>query len=72
MPYLGDELRLVPQPGRTRVHRRGDELLVPAHEAGVGRAGGAIERWYRRAARAEIGPRLDAATARAPASSTRA
>ena len=65
LPYLGDELRLVPQPGRTRVHRRRNELLVPADEAGVGRAGGAIERWYRRAARAEIGPRLDAATARA-------
>ncbi len=28
-------------------------------------AGAAIERWYRRQARAEIGPRLDAATARA-------
>ena len=27
--------------------------------------GGAIERWYRRAARAEIAPRLDAAVARA-------
>jgi predicted metal-dependent hydrolase len=62
IPYLGREIRLRPQPGRTRAHRRGDELLVPAHEAA---AGGAIERWYRRAARAEIGPRLDAATARA-------
>jgi predicted metal-dependent hydrolase len=59
VPYLGGELRLVPQPGRTRVHRRGDALLVPAREDG------AIERWFRRAARAEIGPRLDAATARA-------
>ena len=58
LPYLGDELRLVPQPGRTRVHRRGDALLVPHDDR-------AIERWYRRAARAEIGPRLDAATARA-------
>ena len=59
LPYMGRELRVVRQPGRTRVHRRGDELLVPPndHEA--------IERWYRRAARAEIAPRLDAAVARA-------
>jgi predicted metal-dependent hydrolase len=61
VPYLGAELRLVPQPGRTRVHRRGDALLVP----GGGGSAEAIERWYRRAARAEIAPRLDAATARA-------
>ena len=60
VPYLGRELRLVPQPGRERVHRRGDDLLVPKRDAGA-----AIERWYRRQARAEIGPRLDAATARA-------
>jgi predicted metal-dependent hydrolase len=58
VPYLGEELRLVPQ-RRTRVHRRGDELLVPHDDAA------ALERWYRRAARAEIGPRLDAAVARA-------
>ncbi|HWM08211.1 MAG TPA: SprT family zinc-dependent metalloprotease [Solirubrobacteraceae bacterium] len=60
VPYLGAELRLVEQPGRTRVHRRGDALLVPATGATE-----AIERWYRRAARAEVAPRLDAATARA-------
>jgi predicted metal-dependent hydrolase len=81
VPYLGRELRLVPQPGRTRVHRRGDALLVPAHEVRVGRddglrvpaqdAPGAIERWYRRAARAEIAPRLDAATTRAAVAYTR-
>jgi predicted metal-dependent hydrolase len=59
VPYLGRELRLVPQPGRERVHRRGDALLVPEEP------GHALERWYRRAARAEIGPRLDAAVARA-------
>jgi predicted metal-dependent hydrolase len=59
VPYLGRELRLVPQPGRTRVHRRADELLVPAHDRE------SLERWYRRAARTEIGPRLDAAVARA-------
>jgi predicted metal-dependent hydrolase len=60
VPYLGDVLRLVEEPGRTRVHRRGEALLVPA-----GGGGEALERWYRRAARAEIGPRLDAAVARA-------
>ncbi len=67
LPYLGNELRLVPQPGRTRVHRRGDELLVPADAVRMPGAdeGGAIERWYRRAARAEIAPRLDVAVARA-------
>ena len=75
VPYLGRELRLVPQPGRTRVHRRRDVLLVPADEVAARRNGGrlatadevgaAIERWYRRAARAEIAPRLDAATFRA-------
>jgi predicted metal-dependent hydrolase len=60
VPYLDSELTLVAQTGRTRVHRRGDMLLVP--EA---RRQEALERWYRRAARAEIGPRLDAAVARA-------
>ena len=59
-PYLGQLLTLVPQPGRTRAHRRGDVLLVPADDDGA-----ALERFYRRAARAEIAPRLDAATARA-------
>jgi len=66
VPYLGSELLLAPQRGRTRAHRRGDVLLVPE-----GDAGDAIERWYRRAARAEIAPRLDAATARAGVSYTR-
>jgi predicted metal-dependent hydrolase len=61
LPYLGRELVLRPERGRTRVHRRGDVLLVPAGPD----ATAAIERWYRRAARAEIAPRLDAAVARA-------
>jgi predicted metal-dependent hydrolase len=56
VPYLGRTLRLVAQPGRTRVHRHGDALLVPAQD---GRA--ALERWFRRAARSEIAPRLDRA-----------
>ena len=28
--YLGEELMLVPEPGRTRAHRRGDRLLARA------------------------------------------
>jgi predicted metal-dependent hydrolase len=56
VPYLGETLTLVPQAGRTRVHRRGDELLVPAGDPRE-----ALERWYRRMAREEIEPRLDMA-----------
>ncbi|MEJ7797347.1 MAG: SprT family zinc-dependent metalloprotease [Solirubrobacteraceae bacterium] len=59
-PYLGRELALRPQTGRTRVHLRDDELLVPADPATASQA---IERWYRRAARDEIAPRLDRAVA---------
>src|SRR6185312_6330382 len=51
VPYLGELLALVPEPDRVRVHRRGAD-----HRP-------ALERWYRRRARAEIAPRLDAATA---------
>jgi predicted metal-dependent hydrolase len=58
VPYLGGHLRLAPEPGRTRAHRRGDALLVPAADARP-----AIERWYKRTARAEVGPRLDDAAA---------
>jgi predicted metal-dependent hydrolase len=54
LPYLGGALRLREEPRRTRAHRRGDLLLVPA---GPGRRE-AIERWYRRTARAEATPRL--------------
>lgn len=60
VPYMGTLLRLAEQPGRTRANRRGELLLVP--EAGPGQRT-AIERWYRRAARAEAAPRLDAACA---------
>src|SRR3954469_24179157 len=59
VPYLGAELRLVAQRGRTRVHRRGDELLVPAG----GAPAAALERWSRRAAGAEITPRVERAAA---------
>ena len=58
VPYLGTVLRTVPQPGRMRVHRRGSELLVPGDGE---ERGAALERWYRRAAAAEIAPRLDRA-----------
>jgi predicted metal-dependent hydrolase len=58
VPYLGRSLELVPQPGRSQVHLHGERLLVPA---GDPRA--ALERFYRRAARGEIGARLDRATA---------
>ncbi len=60
VPYLGRTLTLVSDfPGRSRVVRRGDTLLVPA---GAARAP-ALERWYRRAARTEIEPRLQRACA---------
>ena len=52
--YLGETLALTGEPGRRTVVRRGAELLVPP---GDDRA--ALERWYRRRARAEIRPRLD-------------
>src|ERR1700690_3323717 len=29
VPYLDSSLELVPEPGRLRVHRRGERLLVP-------------------------------------------
>ena len=60
LPYLGRDLHVVAEPGRTRVHRRGDVLFVPAGEATE-----AIERFYRRSARAESASRRDAAVARA-------
>ncbi|MEA2177248.1 MAG: hypothetical protein QOG77_545 [Solirubrobacteraceae bacterium] len=58
IPYLGGTLQVRPEPGRTRVHRRGDVLLVPEQDAGA-----AVERWLRRAARDEITPRAHRAAA---------
>jgi predicted metal-dependent hydrolase len=58
VPYLGRTLELVAQPGRRRAHLSGERLLVPE---GDPRA--ALELFYRRAARREIAPRLDRATA---------
>jgi predicted metal-dependent hydrolase len=58
VPYLGRSLELVPQEGRSRVHCKGELLLVPAEDPRP-----AIERFYRRAARIEIELRLDRAAA---------
>jgi predicted metal-dependent hydrolase len=66
VPYLGRLLHVRSEPGRTRVHRSGDELLAPVEPERLP----ALERWYRRAARAEIAPRLDRACALAGTSYT--
>jgi predicted metal-dependent hydrolase len=55
--YLGRPLALVREVSRTRVHRRGDALLIPTGAAG----GPALERFYRRCARTEIAAKLDQA-----------
>ncbi len=60
LPYLDSTLRVVPQAGRARALRRGELLLVPDRDPAL-----AIERFYRRAARTEIAPRLDRASAAA-------
>ena len=60
VPFLDERLAVVIEPGRRRVHRRGDELLVPAGDGG----GPAVERWYRRQARTEAQARLAEACAR--------
>jgi hypothetical protein len=50
------------------VHRRGDTLLVPGDAALRAEA---VERWYRRTARAEIAPRSTSAAARSGAATPR-
>ena len=69
VPYLGEELllRVRVEPGRTRSHvaRRGDVLVVKVAGPGPEPVADALEAWYRRQARAEVEPRLDAAAARA-------
>jgi predicted metal-dependent hydrolase len=67
LPYLGQVLGLVAEPERSRVHRRGDTLLVPE---GV-QARPAIERWYRRRAHDEVSERLERACATAGVRYTR-
>jgi predicted metal-dependent hydrolase len=67
VPYLGErlELRVRVQPGRLRPHvaRRGPLLHVAVAEEGREALVEALERWYRRRARAEVEPRLKRATA---------
>jgi len=66
VPYLGERLGLAVRIERRRVRehvaRRGDELRLALPRGITVRD--ALERWYRRRARAEVGPRLDAACAR--------
>ena len=50
---------------RSHLARRGPELRVAVGEPGVEALRHALEGWYRRRAREEIAPRLDAAVARA-------
>jgi predicted metal-dependent hydrolase len=68
VPYLDDRLALVEEDGRTRVHRRGLQLLVPSDDDARRRA---LELWYRRVARDEVARRLDLATAAAGLQYTR-
>src|SRR3954470_8603230 len=69
VPYLGRslELRVRVEPGRVRSHvaLRGDSLHVAVGEPGADAVRDALEAWYRRRARIEVAPRLDAACARA-------
>jgi len=69
VPYLGQTLllRVKVEPGRTRSHvaRRGDVLVVKVAGGGPEAVADALEGWYRRRARLEVEPRLDAACARA-------
>lgn len=69
VPYLGEllELRVRVERARVRSHvaRRDDTLTVKVATDDQDAIGTALEAWYRRQARAEIEPRLDAATARA-------
>jgi len=67
VPYLGERLGLSVrvEPGRARAHvaPRGAVLQVAIGQPGRDALRVALERWYRRRARIEIGVRLDAATA---------
>jgi predicted metal-dependent hydrolase len=57
VPFLGAHLRLHHDEGRSRAHRKGEVLHLPATDSHQ-----ALERWYRAQARAEIEPRLTSAT----------
>jgi predicted metal-dependent hydrolase len=57
VPFLGAHLRLRHDLHRTRAHRKGQDLHLPASNPW-----NALERWYRTEARKEIAPRLTLAT----------
>jgi predicted metal-dependent hydrolase len=69
VPYLGCslELRVRVEPGRVRSHvaLRGEVLRVAVGSPGAEPVRAALEAWYRRRARLEVEPRLDAACKRA-------
>jgi predicted metal-dependent hydrolase len=69
VPYLGRELllRVYVEPRRVRDHvaLRGEVLHVKVGRPGPEPLREALERWYRRRARLEVAPRLDAAVRRA-------
>jgi predicted metal-dependent hydrolase len=69
VPYLGRSLSLGVrvEPGRVRSHvaLRGDTLRVAVGSPEAGAVRAALEAWYRRRARLEVEPRLDAACKRA-------
>jgi predicted metal-dependent hydrolase len=75
VPYLGEELALAVrvERGRARSHvrRRAGSVEVAVAAPGPDPLRDALERWYRREARGEIGARLDAATRRAGSSYAR-
>jgi predicted metal-dependent hydrolase len=75
VPYLGRslELRVRVEPARVRSHvaLRGDALHVAVGESGANAVRAALEAWYRRRARVEVEPRLDAACKRAGTRYTR-
>jgi predicted metal-dependent hydrolase len=75
VPYLGERLELDVrvEPGRVRPHvaRRHEWLTVKVGQPGRAAMSDALERWYRKRARQEVIPRLDAATARAGTTWTR-
>jgi len=69
VPYLGERLelgvRVDHERRRPRVVRRDDRLEAMLAEPGVDPLRDVLEGWYRRQARLEIAPRLDAAASRA-------
>jgi predicted metal-dependent hydrolase len=75
VPYLGRSLllRVRVEPGRVRSHvaLRAGVLHVAVGSPGADAVRAALEAWYRRRARVEVAPRLDAACARAGTSYTR-